>query len=112
MADAVATLESLKEAVRAFAAERRWEPYHNPKNLSMAMAAEVAELLEHFLWLTGEQSSQACADVTKRGAIADELADVMYVVCQFSVASGIDISDAFALKMAKNALKYPVARGQ
>lgn len=112
MPDAETTIGSLKEAVRAFAAERKWEPYHNPKNLSMALAAEVAELLEHFLWLTGDESRVACADPAKRPAIADELADVMYVVCQFSVGSGIDISEAFAAKMAKNAVKYPVGGGQ
>ena len=108
MPDAVTTIGSLKDAVRAFAAERQWEPYHNPKNLSMALAAEVAELMEHFLWLTGEESRQACADPAKRDLIADELADVMYVLCQFSVGSGIDVSEAFTAKMAKNALKYPV----
>jgi NTP pyrophosphatase (non-canonical NTP hydrolase) len=112
MADAVTTIGSLKEAVRLFAAERRWEPYHDPKNLSMALAAEVAELLEHFLWLNGEESRQACSDPAKRELIADELADVVYVACQFSVSSGIDISDAFAAKMAKNAMKYPVGSVQ
>ena len=108
MPDATATLQSLKDAVRAFADERQWGPYHTPKNLSMALAAEVAELMEHFLWLTGEESRQACIDPAKRDAIADELADVINLVCQFSVSSGIDISDAFVVKIAKNAVKYPV----
>ena len=108
MADERVTLGALKDVVRTFAAERRWEPFHTPKNLSMALAAEVAELMEHFLWLTGEESYAACADVTKREAIADELADVMNLVLQFSIHSGIDISDAFAHKIKKNALKYPV----
>jgi len=62
-----------------------------------------------FLWLTGEESRQACLDPAKREAIADELADVVNLVCQFSVNSGIDISDAFAAKIAKNAVKYPVS---
>jgi dCTP diphosphatase len=108
MTDADTTVGSLKDAVRAFAAERRWEPFHTPKNLSMALAAEVAELMEHFLWLTGEESRAVCADTAKRDAIADELADVMNLVCQFSVNSGIDITEALRVKMAKNALKYPV----
>jgi NTP pyrophosphatase (non-canonical NTP hydrolase) len=107
MADDAVTLGVLKDAVRAFAAERQWEPFHTPKNLSMALAAEVAELMEHFLWLTGEESYAACHDLTKREAIADEVADVMNLVLQFSIHSGIDISDAFAHKIKKNALKYP-----
>jgi NTP pyrophosphatase (non-canonical NTP hydrolase) len=107
MADNAVTIGVLKDAVRAFAVQRQWEPFHTPKNLSMALAAEVAELMEHFLWLTGEESYAACQDISKREAIADELADVMNLVLQFSVHSGIDISEAFEHKIRKNALKYP-----
>lgn len=110
MSDAIVTIGSLKEAVRAFAAERHWEPFHSPKNLSMALAAEVAELMEHFLWLNGDESRQACTDA-RRESIADELADVACLVFQFSFSSGIDISEAVRAKMAKNAIKYPVAAG-
>jgi hypothetical protein len=60
----------------------------------MALATEVAELMEHFLWLTGDESRQACADPAKREAIADELADVACLVLQFSVSSGIDLAEA------------------
>jgi len=108
MADAITTIGSLKDAVRLFAEERQWEPFHDPKNLSMAIASEVGELLEHFRWLTGEESRQACHDPARREAIADELADVACLVFQFSVASGIDVSDAVRAKMIKNAVKYPV----
>jgi NTP pyrophosphatase (non-canonical NTP hydrolase) len=107
MTDAATTIGSLKDAVRAFAAERHWEPFHNPKNISMALACEVGELLEPFRWLTGDESRQACADPVSRDAIADELADVACLVFQFSVASGIDISEAVRAKMVKNAVKYP-----
>ncbi len=109
MPDASATIGSLKDAVRAFADERQWEPYHTPKNISMALACEVGELLEPFRWLTGDESRKACHDPATREAIADELADVACLVFQFSVASGIDISDAVAAKMVKNALKYPAS---
>lgn len=111
MADAITTIGSLKDAVRAFADERQWEPFHTPKNLSMALACEVGELLEPFRWLTGEQSRQACIDPATRQAIAEELADVACLVCQFSVSSGIDISDAVRAKMIKNAIKYPANKG-
>jgi NTP pyrophosphatase (non-canonical NTP hydrolase) len=107
MSDAITTIGSLKDAVRAFAEARQWGPYHTPKNLSMALAAEAAELMEHFLWLTGEESQQSCNDPSKREAIADELADIMNLVCQFSIHSGIDISEAVKRKMQKNELKYP-----
>ena len=107
MSDAVTTIGSLKDAVRAFAQARAWEPYHTPKNISMALAAEVGELMEHFLWLTGEESRQACVDPPRRDAIADELADVACLVLQFSIHSDIDLSQAIRSKMKKNAVKYP-----
>jgi NTP pyrophosphatase (non-canonical NTP hydrolase) len=105
--DATTTIESLKDALRAFARARAWEPYHTPKNIVMALAAEVGELMEPFLWLTGDESREACADPARREAIADELADVACLVLQFSVNSGIDLSDAIENKMRKNAEKYP-----
>ena len=107
MPDATTTLGALKDAVVAFAARRRWEPYHTPKNLSMALAAEAAELLEHFLWLTGDESRSALLDPAKREAVGDELADVLNLVLQFSHHAGIDASDALWRKVRKNEAKYP-----
>ena len=112
MSDAITTIESLKESVRAFATARQWGPYHTLKNLSMALACEAAELMEPFLWLTGEESQQTILDPLQREAIADELADVACLVCQFSIHSGIDISEAIRTKMKKNAVKYPVPKAE
>src|SRR3954447_7433124 len=102
MADATTTVGALKDAARAFAAARHWEPFHSPKNLAMALACEVGELLEAFRWLTGEESLAACGDPARREAIADEVADVAYLLMLFSVHSGIDVSDAVADKLRKN----------
>ena len=107
MADATTTVGSLKHAICAFATERHWEPFHTPKNLSMAIACEVGELLEHFRWRTGDESYAACRDPQTRDAIADELADVFNLVMLFSQHSGIDVSEAVAAKLVKNAVKYP-----
>src|SRR5262245_48565914 len=107
MSDATTTVGALKDAVRAFAAERHWEPFHSPKNLALALGTEVAELMEHFLWRTGEESQQRCADPALREAIADELADVACLLLNFSLHAGIDLSDAIRHKMAKNVEKYP-----
>ncbi len=108
MPDATTTVAALKEAMRAFVAERRWEPYHSPKNLVMGLAVETAELMEHFLWLDAEQSRALAADPDRRAALAEELADVACNVLNLSNVLGIDLSDAIAAKMAKNAVKYPV----
>jgi NTP pyrophosphatase (non-canonical NTP hydrolase) len=107
MADASATVAVLKAAVQRFADERAWEPFHSPKNLSMALAAEAAELMEHFLWEDSEASRGVVGDPVRLGAVAEELADVACLVLNLSNVLGIDLSDAVAAKMAKNEQKYP-----
>jgi NTP pyrophosphatase (non-canonical NTP hydrolase) len=110
MPDETTTLASLKDAVRRFAAERGWEPYHSPKNLVMALAAEAAELVEPFIWLDGDESRRLVDDPAKREAVADEMADVFNVLLNISLHTGIDLSDALRAKMAKNVVKYPAPR--
>lgn len=109
MADATTPVAALKEGIRRFAAERGWDPYHSPKNLAMALASEVGELCELFRWLTAEESVAIVTDPTTREAIADELADVANIVFLLSDHTGIDLSEAIAAKMAKNAIKYPLS---
>ncbi len=111
MPDATTTVAALKETMRRFIAERAWEPYHSPKNLVMALAVEAAELMEHFLWVDAEGSRALAQDPARRPAIADELADVAGQVFNLCNVLGIDLSDALAAKMVKNAVKYPVAKG-
>jgi NTP pyrophosphatase (non-canonical NTP hydrolase) len=108
MADATTTVGALKDAAGAFAAARRWELFHTPKNLAMALACEVGELLEPFRWLTGAESMAACQDPATRQAVADELADVFNLLMLFSLHSGIDVSEAVAQKLVKNERKYPL----
>jgi dCTP diphosphatase len=112
--DSVTTLSDLKARVLAFVRERDWEQFHSPKNLSMALAAESGELMEHFLWATPEQSRAVATDPAKRGKIADELADVVIYALEFANITGLDVAAAIEAKMAANAQKYPVekARGR
>jgi NTP pyrophosphatase (non-canonical NTP hydrolase) len=108
MADTTTPIGLLKDRIRQFADDRNWEPYHSPKNLVMALASEVGELCEVFRWLTPEESRAVAADPVRRQAVADELADVANIVLLLSAHTGIDLSEAIAEKMAKNAIKYPV----
>ena len=103
-------LEELKLAMQAFAAERDWEQFHSPKNLAMAMSVEVAELLEHFQWLTEAQSADL--DEATRAAVADEIADVQIYLVRIADKLGIDILSAATYKLEKNATKYPVAKAR
>ncbi len=112
--DAEVTLAQLKERVLAFARERDWEQFHAPKNLSMALAAEAGELMEHFLWSTPEASREIARSSIKRGKIEEELADVIIYALEFANIAGIDVTQAVQRKMQANAAKYPVekARGR
>jgi dCTP diphosphatase len=100
------TLGDLKREVLLFARERNWEQFHTPKNLSMALAAEAGELMEHFLWTSGEESREQAG----REAVADELADILLYAMEFANVAGIDVARAIRNKMAKNGVKYPVEK--
>ncbi len=110
MADSVTTVAQLRELVRTFVAERAWEPFHSPKNLAMGLAIETAELMEHFLWVDCEQSRDVGNSPDHREGIADELADVACHLLNLCNSMGIDLSDALAAKMIKNARKYPAEK--
>lgn len=114
LTDSATTLADLKGRVLAFVRERDWEQFHSPKNLSMALAAETGELMEHFLWATPEQSRAIASEPAKRSKIADELADVVIYALEFANITGLDVAAAIEAKMAANAKKYPVekARGR
>jgi dCTP diphosphatase len=112
LTDSATTMADLKTRVLAFVRERDWEQFHTPKNLSMALAAETGELMEHFLWATPEQSRAIAAEPAKRAKIADELADVVIYAIEFANMTGLDISAAIEAKMAANAKKYPVGKSR
>jgi len=110
MPDTTTTLAVLRDAVRRFAAERDWEQFHSPKNLSMGLAVEAGELMEHFLWMEGDASRQIKLDANRLGQVADEMADVAVYLLNLANTLDIDLSDAIMNKIAKNALKYPAEK--
>lgn len=114
MNDQTTTVAEMKSRILAFVRERDWEQFHAPKNLSMALAAEAAELMEHFLWATPEASHAVARSAAKREKIAEELADIIIYALEFANATGLDVAASVEAKMAANAKKYPVekARGR
>jgi len=110
MGDSATTIDELKHLVQRFAAARDWEQFHTPKNLAMALACEVAEILEHFLWVEGAASRRVVDDPKKREAVADELADSLALLLNLSLATGIDLADATRAKLIKNEAKYPAEK--
>ena len=98
-------LTELRDAMRRFAAERAWERFHTPKNLAMALSGEAGELLEHFQWLTAEESASLPAPV--REEVALEMADVLLYLVRLGDVLDIDLAEAARRKIAINAGRYP-----
>ncbi len=107
MSDTSTTITELKQLVHDFVEERDWQQFHSPKNLSMALAIEAAELMEHFQWITAQASRQVGADRDKLAAIGEELADVFAYGLALADVLGVDLADTIRAKMVKNAEKYP-----
>jgi dCTP diphosphatase len=103
-------LEALTQSLRDFAQARDWEQFHSPKNLAAALAVEAAELLEHFQWLTEEQSRNLPAD--RKAHVAAEAADVLLYLLQLCDKLGIDLLEAARAKLIANGEKYPVERAK
>lgn len=99
-------INTLKEKIEAFAKERDWEQYHSPKNLSMALIVEAAELVEEFQWLTEDQSRKP--DAEKLSKVRDEIGDIFIYLLRLSAMLDIDVLEAGHGKFKKNELKYPV----
>ncbi len=105
--DTQTTVGSLRQAVAAFVDARDWQPFHSPKNLSMSIAIEAAELMEHFQWLTTKESRDAVQEPGERAAVADELADIVIYCLSLSNALDLDISSAVMGKLQTNEHRYP-----
>lgn len=104
------TVQELKSLVARFVREREWEQFHTPKNLSMGMAVEAAELMELFQWHDAEGSVALMQRLRARRAAAEELADVVIYALAFANRTGIDLAGAIRSKLARNRRKYPVRR--
>ena len=105
MPDSIQSLDDLRERLRRFAADRDWDQFHSPKNLAMALIAEAAELVEHFQWLTEQQSASLPSE--SKEPVADELADVLIYLVRLADKLDIDLIAAAAAKMDRNEAKYP-----
>ena len=101
------TISTLRAAVAAFVDARDWQPFHSPKNLSMSIAIEAAELMERFQWLTTEEAQVAVENPDERAAVADELADIVIYCLSLSNSLDLDVSSAVLGKLQTNEHRYP-----
>jgi len=111
--DSTATVESLRQMMREFVAERQWQKFHTPRNLAASISIEAAELLEHYQWLTEPQAAEKSAqDPAFRHAVGEELADVLMYCMSLANALDVDVSQIVAAKMQRNRAKYPPEKFQ
>lgn len=104
------TIQSLKTVVQQFSDERDWQQFHSPKNLSMSLAIEAAELMEHFQWISMQQSREIAADPDKKAEVGEELADVFCYTLAIANEMNIDLASTLQRKMEKNREKYPASQ--
>jgi len=102
------SIEKVTQLLRQFAKDRDWDQFHSPKNLSMALSVEASELLEHFQWLTEEQSAEL--EGKKRNEVAEEMADVFLYLLRMADKLDIDLLEEANKKIVKNAEKYPAEK--
>jgi NTP pyrophosphatase (non-canonical NTP hydrolase) len=112
MSDQETSLAELRSAVRRFVDARDWNQFHSPKNLSMALAIEAAELMEHFQWITPDASRAVGDDPESLQMVSEELADVFCYVLALANALDLDLSLSLQRKMVKNEQKYPAEEYQ
>lgn len=104
------TLTALQKQIRKFCDDRDWDQFHNPKDLSISLLLEAAEVLEHFQWKSNEEMTRHV--IEKKMEVGEELADVFYWVLLLANKLDIDLVEAFEEKMKKNGAKYPIEKAR
>jgi len=104
------SIEDLQKQIRQFVDEREWNQFHNPKDLSISLTLEAAEVLEHFQWKNDAEMIKHATD--NKDAVGEELADTLYWVLLLANKLDVDLNEVFEKKMTKNAAKYPIAKAK
>ncbi len=104
------SISELTARIQAFVDAREWRKYHNPKDLSVAIAAEAGELMQHFVWQQDDQIEARVA--TRRSEIASEIADVAILLFELADNLGLRLGEAMAEKIQHNENRYPVEKSR
>ncbi len=104
------SLNELRMRVNTFVEERDWAQFHSPKNLAMAMIVEAGEVVEHFQWMTEQESLNLNSEVKEQ--VGQELSDTFVYLLRIAEVCGIDLIDAANKKIALNAKKYPIEKAK
>jgi dCTP diphosphatase len=105
----VSDLEAIRLAAKAFREERDWEQFQDPKSVMLALVGEVGELAELLQWLPADRAKELIAEEPLHTRVSEELADVLVYLVGLAEQCGVDLGPAALAKIAKSALKHPVA---
>lgn len=112
MGDDSATVKELKDKVQKFCKDRDWDQFHNPKDLAIGISTEASELLDLFRFKRDDDIKEIMSNPSKRQAVGEELADVLYFLLRFAQMNGFDLSEELNKKLEKNNIKYPVEKSK
>ena len=112
MDDKKTSIEKLKTMVKQFCEKRDWDQYHGPKDLTIGIVTEAAELLDHFRFKTEAEARKYLTNPQKRHEVEDEVADTLFMLLRFAQMYDIDITKALKRKIATNDKKYPVHKSK
>jgi NTP pyrophosphatase (non-canonical NTP hydrolase) len=101
-------LRHIQQRVVEFSEARDWGKFHDPKSLSMAVAVEAGELMDHFRWVSSDKAMDVLDDPTSKSGVEDEVADVLILLLEFAHVTGIDLAEAVDIKLRKNGARYPI----
>lgn len=107
MADSI---QEITNEIRAFRDARDWKQFHSPKEMAVAITAEAGELLQHFVWQSGQQSEQRVRE--RHDEIASEMADIAILLFEFADNINVDLAAAIRAKLAKNEIRYPAEKSR
>lgn len=110
--DSNTSINQLKNDVKQFCDDRDWDQFHNIKDLALALSIEASELLEIFRWKEEKDLEKLLSKPEKRTHIEEELADILYFVLRIAQKNDIDLSQALAAKIIKNAANYPIEKSK
>jgi NTP pyrophosphatase (non-canonical NTP hydrolase) len=103
-------IQELRQIVKKFVSERDWNKFHSPKNLSMSISIEAAEIMELFQWYTNDESNSPNFIEEHRNQIEDEIADVFIYLLSFVNVCNIDLKNAVVSKMKRNETRFPIEK--
>ena len=104
--------DDLDGLIKQFSLDREWDQFHTPKNLLIALIAEMGELSEVVLWKSDKDLENYLVSSEGKEKISEEIADVAIYLIRLCQKLNVDLLEIIQSKMDKNNAKYPVDKSK